>query len=98
MMARRDEMDEALKDNRERGRYEMEIDGKIVFADYHLRGTTLVIPHVEAAPALRGTGAASRLMRAVMEKARGAGWRVVPLCGYAAAWIRRHKDYHDLLG
>jgi uncharacterized protein len=87
----------ALIDDRERGRYELEERGRTVFALYRRDGTTLVIRHVEAPPALRGTGAAGRLMRAVMERARAEGLRVVPLCGYAAAWIRRHKDYRDLL-
>jgi hypothetical protein len=90
-------MKDGVTDNRERSRFELDIDGRIVFADYRRRGATLVIPHVEAPPPLRGTGAAGRLMRGVMEIARAEGAKVVPLCGYAAAWIRRHKEYHDLL-
>ena len=91
-------MDDALKDNKAQSRFEMEIDGQLVFADYRLRDGSLVLPHVEAAPALRGKGAASRLMAAVMERARDERWRVVPLCGYARAWLRRHQGYQDLLG
>lgn len=90
-------MTDTLIDNRARSRFELEIDGHIVFADYRRRGPDLIIPHVEAPPALRGTGAADRLMRAVMAQARAEGAKVTPLCSYAAAWIRRHKDYHDLL-
>ena len=90
-------MTDAITDNRDRSRFELDIDGRIVFANYRRQGSTLVIPHVEAPPALRGTGAAGRLMRGVMETARAEGLRVLPLCGYAAAWIRRHPDYHDLL-
>ena len=48
-------------------------------------------------PSLRGTGAAGRLMRGVMETARAEGLKVVPICSYASAWIRRHREYHDLL-
>lgn len=90
-------MTDAITDNRDRSRFELDIDGRIVFANYRRQGSTLVIPHVEAPPPLRGTGAAGRLMRGVMETARAEGLRVLPLCGYAAAWIRRHPDYHDLL-
>ncbi len=53
---------------------------------------------MEAAPALRGTGAAGRLMEGVLASARAEGLRVVPLCSYAAAYIRRHPEHHDLLG
>jgi hypothetical protein len=46
---------------------------------------------------LRGTGAAGELMRGVAEIARSEGRTITPLCGYASAWIRRHKEYSDLL-
>jgi len=32
-----------------------------------------------------------------MEIARAEGLRVKPLCWYAAGWIQRHREYHDLL-
>jgi uncharacterized protein len=90
-------MAEQITDNRERSRYELAIDGQTVFAIYRRQGGTLVIPYVEAPPALRGTGAAGRLMRGVMEIARAEGLKVAPLCGYASSWIRRHAEYRDLL-
>lgn len=90
-------MSSQVSDNRARQRFELEVDGHIAFADYRRQGNRLVIPHVEAALPLRGTGAASTLMQGVMEIARREGWKVVPLCGYASAWLRRHKAHHDLL-
>jgi predicted GNAT family acetyltransferase len=90
-------MDHGLRDNTTKSRFELEIDGYLVFADYRLQGSSLILPHVEAAPELRGKGAASHLMAAIMDLAREKRWQVVPLCGYAVAWIRRHKEYHDLV-
>jgi predicted GNAT family acetyltransferase len=87
-----------VRDNSEQSRFELEVGGQIVFARYARRGSMLLIPHVEAPIPLRGTGAASQLMTGVMEIARAEGLKVRPLCGYASAWIRRHKQYHDLLG
>jgi len=86
-----------IQDNVERSRFELDVNGQVVFASYRRQGPTLAIYHVEAPPALRGTGAAGRLMRGVAEAARQEGRRIVPYCGYAAAWIRRHREYHDLL-
>ncbi len=91
-------MTNSVRDNRQRGRYELEIDGQIVFADYRRDGTTLAITHVEAPPALRGTGAAGRLMHGVMEIARASDATVVPLCSYAAAWLRRHREFGEPIG
>ena len=84
-------------DNTARSRFELEEQGLVAFADYHLRGGQLVIPHVEAPPALRGTGTAGRLMAGVLDIIRERGLKVVPRCPYAAAFIRRHPEYRDLV-
>ncbi len=92
-----DTMTDPITDNVDDKRYELLVDGKTVFADYSLSGDTLHIHYVEAPPELRGTGAAGRLMEGVARLAKDNGWRIVPICGYAAAWLRRHKEYHSLL-
>lgn len=86
-----------VRENPAKGRYELDVDGKTVFATYRRDGSTLYIPYVEAPPSLRGTGAAGRLMQGIMERARAEGLRVVPICGYASLWMRRHREHHDLL-
>ena len=86
-----------LRDNAAEGRFEMEEGGHIVFADYRRVGGRLIIDHVEAPPVLRGTGAAGRFMEALAADARAAGERIVPLCGYAAAWLHRHPEHRDLI-
>jgi predicted GNAT family acetyltransferase len=75
----------------------MEIGGGIVFATYRRHPGRLVIDHVEAPPALRGTGAAGAFMEALAAKARADGDLIVPMCGYAAAWLKRHPEHADLL-
>lgn len=86
-----------ITDNPDKSRYELDVDGQIVFAVYRRDGSTLAIRHVEAPPSLRGTGAASRLMHGVMDIARTQRLKVLPLCSYAAAWLSRHEKYRDLL-
>jgi predicted GNAT family acetyltransferase len=88
----------AVTDNAARSRYELAQDGQTAFADYHRRDGKVVIPHVEAPPALRGTGAAGRLMEGVVADVRAKGEKLVPLCPYAAAWIQRHPEHADLVG
>lgn len=87
-----------VKDNAAASRFELEEDGAIAFANYRRSGAKVIVPHVEAALRLRGTGAANRLMLGIMQILRAEGAQIVPLCSYAAAWMRRHKEYHDLLG
>ena len=83
-------------DNPGQSRFELEEDGLIAFADYVRTGERMIIPHVEAPVALRGTGAAGRLMEGVLAAARGQGLKVVPSCPYADAYMRRHKEWEDL--
>jgi predicted GNAT family acetyltransferase len=79
-----------LTDNETLGRFEMLEDGQTVFADYRLDDGRLFIDHVESPVALRGCGAAGRLMALIAEHARDADLQIVPICGYAAAWLRRN--------
>jgi predicted GNAT family acetyltransferase len=77
-------------------RFELSEQGATAFADYRVQEGRMVIPHVEAAHALRGTGAAGRLMAGVMDAARQRGLKVVPLCPYADAYMRRNPETADL--
>jgi predicted GNAT family acetyltransferase len=79
------------------GRLEMDVGGQTVFADYRRDAGRLIIDHVEAPESLRGTGAAGRFMTALAAHAREQGLKIVPLCGYAAAWLRRSEKDHDLI-
>jgi len=87
-----------VTDNRQRQRFELVEGGEIAFADYRREGDHLVIAYVEAPPALRGTGAAGRLMAGVVAHAQAEGLSLIPLCGYAAAWLRRHPERGDAGG
>ena len=65
--------------------------------DCTLQGSVLTILWVEAPAVLRGTGAAGRLMKLVAAEAQTKGWSVVPVCGYAAVWLRRSPEFRDLV-
>lgn len=86
-----------VTDNAARNRYELEVDGQTAYARYRKESGVLFIDYVEAPPALRGTGAAGRLMDGMMQQARAEGLKVTPICGYAALWLRRHPDYSDMM-
>jgi uncharacterized protein len=90
-------MTDRVRDNVDRDRFELDVDGAIAFASYRREPGRLVISYVYAPPVLRGTGVADRLMEGVAAEARAAGDRIVPLCGYARAWLHRHRTHHDLL-
>jgi predicted GNAT family acetyltransferase len=84
-----------VTDNVARSRFELEEGGKLAFSDYRLRGDVLVLPHVEADPALRGKGTAGRLMEGTMALVKKRGLKVQPVCGYAVAWLQRHPEWAE---
>lgn len=90
-------MSQDVTDNVERSRFELTEHGLTAFADYRRRGEVLVIPHVEAPMPLRGKGTAGRLMAGMLDQVRARGEKVVPVCPYAAAFIRRNPQYEDLV-
>jgi len=91
-----------LRDVTEKRRYEQgfaDADGTLrcVWADYVERGEARAILHVEAEPELRGTGASGRFMQSLADHARREQTKLIPVCGYAAAWFRGHPDQADVL-
>ena len=84
-------------DNTVKNRFELVESGETAYADYHKDNGVLTIKYVYAPEALRGTGAAGRLMEGVTAQARAENLKIIPLCGYATSWLRRHPETSDLL-
>jgi uncharacterized protein len=77
-------------------RFEVSINGLLSKLDYIQDEDTLVITHVGVHPDLRGQGLAGKLTQAGLEFAKANSLRVIPMCSYAAAYIRRHPEYAEL--
>jgi predicted GNAT family acetyltransferase len=79
-------------------RYELRLNGaRVGSADYRVRDGVMTIPHVETEPAHRGKEFAARLMAGVLDNARAQELVVNPTCSYAAAYMRRRPDTHELI-
>ena len=86
-----------VTDNTAAGRYELVEAGQTAYAEYRLQGGRMYIDYVFSPPELRGAGTAGRLMEGVASDARAKSLKITPVCGYAAAWLKRHRDYADLV-
>lgn len=89
--------DVATEQRYEQGFTDSAGDTRRVWADYAVQGSRRAILHVEAADELRGSGAAGTFMQSLADHARAEGQKLTPVCGYAVAWFRRHKDYADVV-
>lgn len=86
-----------LTDEVEAKRFVQAFEGGEVFCDYASQGVVRALLHVEADPVLRGSGAASDFMAALVEHARAEGLKLSPVCSYAVAWLRRHPEASDVV-
>ena len=77
--------------------FETWIEGYPSKLDYIQDGKYFVITHVGVHPELRGHGVAGKLVEASLEYVREKELRVIPMCSYAAAYMRRHPEYADLM-
>lgn len=64
---------------------------------YERSGDRIIFLHTEVPPELEGHGVASTLAKAALEDARARRQKVVPLCPFVSAYIKRHPEYADLV-
>ena len=53
-------------------------------------------PVAKVPEAIGGRGIAGELVRAALDHARAAGWKVRAECAYSDAWIGKHPEYEAL--
>ena len=79
-------------------RYELRVDGELAgLIAYRKEPGVVVLVHTEVFPSVEGRGLGSTLVAGALDDIRARGLRVVPLCPFAAAYVRRHPEYADLV-
>jgi hypothetical protein len=85
-----------IRDNPSRHRYETEVDGHVAYVVYRRESGVITFVHTEVPKELSGRGVGSALARHVLEAARAEGLKVVPMCPFIAAWMKKHPEFDDL--
>jgi uncharacterized protein len=87
-----------VRDNPEELRYEIlrgdELVGEI---RYRIEPGVIVLVHTDVAPSAEGQGIGSRLVAGALDDIRSRGVRVVPVCPFVTAYLRRHPEQRDLV-
>jgi predicted GNAT family acetyltransferase len=92
------EVELRVEENPQQRRYEVYVGDRLGgFTAYRKRGDALVFTHTEIEPDLEGGGVGSRLVRGALDDVRAQGLKLVPLCPFVAAYVRRHPEYANLL-
>lgn len=83
--------------NEDKRRYEILVDDVVVgIADVDVEGETMVFPHTQIDPSMRGRGLGERLVRDALDDARERGFKVIGSCWFVRDFIRDHPEYADL--
>ncbi|HET7513850.1 MAG TPA: GNAT family N-acetyltransferase [Gaiella sp.] len=91
--------DLVVRDDPQELRYEAIREGRLVgVIRYRIEPGVVVLVHTEVDEAVEGTGVGSQLVRGALDDLRARGLRVVPLCPFVAAYLRRHPEDADLVG
>jgi uncharacterized protein len=80
----------AVVDNTASDRFELAADGAVAFLVYKRTHDALALIHTEVPVVCRGRGLGEALVEAALQSARSTGLRVIPICPFAKAYIRRH--------
>ena len=79
-------------------RFVLAVQGRTAFIDVRAARTGgLAMVHTEVPEALEGRGVGSALVRGALERAREAGETIHPFCPFIHAYIRRHREFADLV-
>lgn len=90
-------IDLEVSHNDSASRFEVLVDGQLCRAEYRLQDGVMRMTHTEVPHRLEGRGIGGALVAAALAHARAAGLKVVPACGFVRAYMRKHRDTHDLL-
>jgi uncharacterized protein len=79
-------------DNLDTSRFELTTDGQTAFLLYRKTPETLELIHTEVPEALRGRHLGDALVEYALDKAHAWNLRVVAICPFARAYLRKRRD------
>lgn len=83
--------------NDEARRFEASVDGLLSLITYRRFPDRIALLHTEVPAPIEHNGIAAKLTRTALDFARANHLRVVPLCPYVSAFLRKHREYQDLV-
>jgi len=86
-----------ISDNQAAHRFETTVDGHLAIAEYNLIAGGIVFTHTEVPKELEGRGIGSALIKHGLAEARARGLKVMPICPFFAAYMKKHAETHDLV-
>ena len=87
-----------VRDNPQRHRLEIDLgDGEFAFAIYELLPGAIRFTHTEVPKSHEGQGLGTAMIEAGLAVARERGLKLIPICPFFRAYLRKHPEAQDLI-
>jgi uncharacterized protein len=91
-------MEYTVRDSPAELRYEILAGDELLgIISYVKEPGTVVLVHTEIEPSLEGQGVGSRLVAGALADIRSRRLKLVPVCPFVRAYLKRHPEYDDLV-
>ena len=88
----------SVRDNPSRNRFEIDLgDGEYAFAAYNLLPGAIRFYHTVVPESHGGQGLGTALIIAGLAAARERGLKVIPICPFFRAYLKKHVEQQDIV-
>jgi predicted GNAT family acetyltransferase len=84
-------------DNKEKNRFEAEVDGHTAIIEYMVQPGVLSLTHTEVPKELSGQGVASEMTEKVLLQIELRGLQIVPVCPFIKKYIDKHPEWKSIV-
>ncbi len=87
-----------VRDNPERHQFEIDLgDGEFAYARYNLLPGAIRFYHTVVPESHGGQGLGTALIKAGLAAARERGLKVIPICPFFRAYLKKHPEEQDIV-
>ena len=83
--------------NKEKHRFEMNIDGEYAIINYRQTGNVVNLIHTEVAEPLEGQGVAATLVEKTLQYLEEHHLKIVPSCSYVQHYLQEHPEWNKIV-
>jgi len=90
--------DYSFKNNKEEEQYQLQVGDQVAFIDYMVNENgDVFLTHTEVPAVLGGQGIGTKLVESTLEDIEKQGQRVVPLCHFVSAYMKKNPEWQRIL-
>lgn len=90
--------DASIRHEPSSSRFVADVDGGEATLEYMRDGKRVIFTHTGVPPESEGKGIGASLAKAGLDWARAEKLHVVPACPFVSSYVKRHREYDDIVG